>query len=116
VILIRTYTLPTAIYFMATHVSPPDMNELREKTKNEIGDYLQAKVKELRAGGIQKKACVVTEGSGPGEVIEFAQKTSGSVVAMSTHGRSGMGRCVLGSVTDRVVSYCGHPVLVIRPG
>jgi len=37
------------------------------------------------------------------------------MVAMCTHGRSGMGRWVLGSVTDRVVSNCGAPVLVIRP-
>lgn len=37
------------------------------------------------------------------------------MVAMSTHGRSGIGRWVLGSVADRVVSYCGEPVLVIRP-
>ncbi|HEY1232723.1 MAG TPA: universal stress protein [Candidatus Binatia bacterium] len=47
--------------------------------------------------------------------MDLAQKTSDNIVAMSTHGRSGMGRWVLGSVTDRVVSYCGDPVLVIRP-
>ena len=49
------------------------------------------------------------------EIIDLAQKTSGNIVAMSTHGRSGMGRWVLGSVTDRVVCYCGDPVLVVRP-
>jgi nucleotide-binding universal stress UspA family protein len=37
-----------------------------------------------------------------------------SLVAMTTHGRSGVGRMVLGSVTDRVVRHSNLPVLVIR--
>jgi nucleotide-binding universal stress UspA family protein len=115
VVLIRTYTLPTASYFLAAHVSPPDMTELREKTRKEITDYLKAKVVELSAGGLHKIAFVVAEGTGPQEIIELARKTPRNIVAMSTHGRSGMGRWVLGSVTDRVVSNCGDPVLIIRP-
>ncbi len=115
VALIRTYSLPSAGYFLAARVSPPDMAELREKTKREIGDYLQAKAGELRAAGIQKITTLVEEGRGAEEIIELARKSSGNMVAMSTHGRSGMGRWVLGSVTDRVVSNCGDPVLVIRP-
>jgi nucleotide-binding universal stress UspA family protein len=95
VILIRTYTLPSAGYYLAAHVAPPDAAEVRAKT--------------------EKETSVVAEGRGPEEIIELARKTTGSIVAMSTHGRSGMGRWVLGSVTDRVVSYCGEPVLIIRP-
>ena len=37
-----------------------------------------------------------------------------SLVVMTTHGRSGVGRVVLGSVTDRVVRHSNGPVLVIR--
>ncbi len=37
-----------------------------------------------------------------------------SLVVMTTHGRSGMGRVVLGSVTDRVIRHSNLPVLVIR--
>lgn len=37
-----------------------------------------------------------------------------SLVAMTTHGRSGVGRVVLGSVTDRVIRHSNTPVLVIR--
>ena len=114
-VLIRTYALPTASYFFAAHVSPPEMAALAEKMKQEIGDYLQTKVKELCAQGLAKVSTVLVEGSGPAEIIDLARKTSGNMVAMSTHGRSGMGRWVLGSVTDRVVSNCGAPVLVIRP-
>jgi nucleotide-binding universal stress UspA family protein len=36
------------------------------------------------------------------------------MVAMTTHGRSGVARCVLGSVADRLVRHAGVPVLVVR--
>jgi nucleotide-binding universal stress UspA family protein len=115
VVLLRTYALPTAGYFLAAHVPPPDMAELREKTKKEIEDYLRAIEKKLTVQGVPKVFSVVAEGGGAEHIIDLAKKSPGGMVAMSTHGRSGIGRWVLGSVTDRVVSYCGEPVLVIRP-
>ena len=115
VVLIRTYTLPTTGYFLATGVSPPAIGELGEKIKGEVTDYLQAKVEELQAEGVEKASFVAIEGKGPEEIIDLARKTANNMVAMSTHGRSGIGRWVLGSVTDRVVCYSGDPVLVIRP-
>jgi nucleotide-binding universal stress UspA family protein len=115
IVLIRTYSLPTTGYFMATGVSPPAIGELGEKIKGEATDYLQAKVEELQAEGIEKVSYVLVEGRGPEEIVDLARKTADNMVAMSTHGRSGIGRWVLGSVTDRVVCYSGDPVLVIRP-
>ena len=47
-------------------------------------------------------------------ISDFARKTPNNLVAMTTHGRSGIGRWMLGSVTDRVVQFSGDPVLVIR--
>jgi nucleotide-binding universal stress UspA family protein len=84
------------------------------KIKEEITDYLQAKVEQLQAEGIEKVSFMAVEGRGPEEIIDLARKTTDNIVAMSTHGRSGIGRWVLGSVTDRVACYCGDPVLVIR--
>jgi nucleotide-binding universal stress UspA family protein len=115
VVLIRTYSLPTTGYFLATGVSPPAIGELGERIKAEATDYLQAKVEELQAEGIEKVSFVAVAGKGPEEIIDLARKTANNIVAMSTHGRSGIGRWVLGSVTDRVVCYSGDPVLVIRP-
>ena len=115
VVLIRSYIVPTTGYFVGTGLLPPAIGELANKIKQEITEYLQGKVEQLRAEGIDRVSCLALEGSGPGEIIDLAQKTSDNIVAMSTHGRSGMGRWVLGSVTDRVVAYCGDPVLVIRP-
>lgn len=49
------------------------------------------------------------------EIVELARSTENNMVAMCTHGRSGVGRWVLGSVTDKVVRSSGDPVLVVRP-
>jgi nucleotide-binding universal stress UspA family protein len=46
-------------------------------------------------------------------IIEKASEQP-SMVVMTTHGRSGVGRVVLGSVTDRVIRHSNVPVLVIR--
>lgn len=47
-------------------------------------------------------------------IIDLAHQTPNCLIAMSTHGRSGVGRWVLGSVADRVIRHCGRPVLVTR--
>jgi nucleotide-binding universal stress UspA family protein len=114
VVLIRTYTLPTSGYFIAAGLTPSDVKELGEKIKGDVTSYLQAKVKELTAQGVGEVSFTLTEGKGPEEIIDLAQKTSDNLVAMSSHGRSGIDRWVMGSVTDRVVSYSGDPVLIIR--
>ncbi len=115
VVLIRSYIVPTTGYFVGTGVLPPAIGELASKIKKETTEYLQARMEQLQAEGIDRVTCLALEGKGAEEIIDLAQKTSDNIVAMSTHGRSGMGRWVLGSVTDRVVCYCGDPVLVIRP-
>ena len=48
------------------------------------------------------------------KIIDAARERKDALVAMSTHGRSGVNRFVMGSVTDRVVRHGGDPVLVIR--
>jgi nucleotide-binding universal stress UspA family protein len=47
-------------------------------------------------------------------ITELAQEVPHSLVAMTTHGRSGIGRWLLGSVTDRVVRRSRDLVLVVR--
>lgn len=116
VVVLRTYELPSASYFLAAHLAAPEKDELRAKLKGETEDYLRSKVAELAAQGIKQIRSIAAEGSSPEKIIELAGQSTGSLVVMSSHGRSGMGRWILGSVTDRVVSHGGEPVLVIRPG
>ena len=76
--------------------------------------YLEAVAEKLRGEGLPSVKSR-TIGDHPAEtIVSVARETPHSMVAMTTHGRSGIRRAVLGSVTDHVVRHCGEPVLVIR--
>jgi nucleotide-binding universal stress UspA family protein len=91
--------------------------ELWAQARAEVDEYLASKVDELRAQGLPHVSSLLIESSAGGaaaEIIDLAKRTTENLVAMSTHGRSGVGRWVLGSVTERVVRYSQDPVLVLR--
>ncbi len=48
-------------------------------------------------------------------ILEYCAKHAIELVVMSTHGRGGIGRVLMGSVTDRVIQHATMPVLVNRP-
>jgi len=48
-------------------------------------------------------------------IVDYASHVSASIIAMATHGRTGLGRVALGSVAARVVHEAHCPVLVTRP-
>jgi nucleotide-binding universal stress UspA family protein len=114
IILLRAYALPLSIYGMGEGEYIPKMDELQSRVRLEAKEYLDAKVEELKAKSPATVSSVLLEGFGPAEIVDFAKKTPANLIAMCTHGRSGMKRWVLGSVTERVVQASGDPVLVIR--
>ena len=50
------------------------------------------------------------------EILAFAGELGADLIAMSTHGRSGISRWVFGSVVDRVLRGATCPVLLVRAG
>ena len=76
--------------------------------------YLQGIKAELGRLGVTNTKEIVLQGRADSVVVDLASSTPDSLVAMTTRGRSGVGRWVLGSVTDRVVRHSGDPVLVVR--
>jgi nucleotide-binding universal stress UspA family protein len=85
--------------------------ELRAETSG----YLAGKAEEMKRAGFEKVSIVAKEGLSADEIMAFARHTPDSLVAMCTHGRSGVKRWMLGSVTETVVRHSGAPVLVVRP-
>jgi nucleotide-binding universal stress UspA family protein len=111
IILTRAYALPPTI-------SPDEYgtytDELINQLEAEARQYLAAKVEGLKQKGIKNVSSVVDLGYGAEEIIKLARDTPENFIAMCTHGRSGIRRWVLGSVTERVVRHSGDPVLIIR--
>ena len=63
--------------------------------------------------GPGKPACRVLHGIPAEQITDFPVETRNSLTAMCTHGSHGVGRRVLGSVTDAVIHCCEEPVLVV---
>lgn len=57
----------------------------------------------------------IAEGEPYEEIVEYANANGVDLVVMPTHGRSVLGRFLLGSVTERVVRRADVPVLTLRP-
>jgi nucleotide-binding universal stress UspA family protein len=95
---------------------PPDVpaEVVQEAGVKAAKEYL-AKIKaQLSKEGFDVEAKVLT--GRPAETIsEFAQSNKADLIAVSTHGRSGISRWVFGSVADRIVRSSSVPVLLIRP-
>ncbi|MGZ8464166.1 MAG: universal stress protein [Candidatus Binatia bacterium] len=112
--LVRAYALPPDAYLVADGVIDQGPAQFRRSMHEECEKYLDGKVAGLRADGVDPVTATVIEGDAANEIVELAAGSPQSLIAMSTHGRSGVGRWVLGSVAERVVQYSRAPVLLIR--
>jgi nucleotide-binding universal stress UspA family protein len=112
---LRVYNLPLDSYVVGERVYVDDLEERRATMRKEVETYLEGTKEKLQAEGVNRVVSTVLEGDPGGEIIDLARKTPNNLLAMSTHGRSGVGRWVLGSVTEKVVQNSRDPVLVIRP-
>jgi nucleotide-binding universal stress UspA family protein len=116
VILLRAYQIPMNTYAGMEDSYPIDYEKISVALKEEAQSYLERKVAELKRNGIEKLSFVIAEGSGASEIVALGRRTPDNLIAMCTHGRSGIKRWVLGSVTEKVVRLCGDPVLIVRGG
>ncbi len=58
---------------------------------------------------------IVAESTDAAEIIRYAEQKRVDLVALATHGRSGLKRLTLGSVADKLIRGAPVPVLVLRP-
>jgi nucleotide-binding universal stress UspA family protein len=87
-----------------------------EQERTEAREYL-AKVGEgLRSRGATIAALDVDQGPAARTILDTVDPDGRDVLAMATHGRGGLRRMILGSVSDKVVRASVGPVLLVRPG
>jgi nucleotide-binding universal stress UspA family protein len=110
--LARVFTRPIPIYTAESY--NVNLVELWEQIKKETEEYLEEKLRELKRQGLERVSKIAVEGYAADKILGLAREEPRTLIAMCTHGRSGMGRWVLGSVTERVIRHSDLPVLVIR--
>jgi nucleotide-binding universal stress UspA family protein len=88
-------------------------SEAAEAERKEAMSYLEGVVRRLKAGNVSARWEVI-EGIAGDVIVEYAHREGVDLIAMSTHGRSGLVRLVYGSVADHVLRHAGTPVLLVR--
>jgi len=94
--------------------SPHQLDAMTARLRQEAVTYLESKTEEMKQQGLNKISFTAKEGLEPDEILAIARQTPDTMIAMCTHGRSGVQRWALGSVTETVVRHSDNPVLVVR--
>lgn len=92
---------------------PEAAAEHKEALRAEALIYLEKVQRDLKGQGVVAH-CAALEGDVAAEIITFAERNGFDLIAMATHGRSGIGRFVMGSIAEKVVRATIKPVLLIR--
>lgn len=96
--------------------TPPatDFEAIQKASMKTAEKYLAKTKAKLTKKGLNVETKVLP--GRPGEVIcEFADRNKMDIIALATHGRSGLSRWIFGSVADKLIRCCSMPVVLIRP-
>ncbi len=108
--------IPTPIYNLVFASNPPLPLQANPEydTRTLAESYLERVVAEHFSGesDVQRE---VSSGATADVILEFASGQNVDIIAMSTHGRSGISRLMLGSVAEEIVQRSHLPVLLVRP-
>ncbi|MFQ5855895.1 MAG: universal stress protein [Anaerolineae bacterium] len=84
-----------------------------DQTLELVQGYLAGVAKELQETGIAAEIAV-RRGVAHAEIVDYADQNEVDLIVMTTRGRSGFTRWLMGSVADRVVRGASVPVLLVR--
>jgi nucleotide-binding universal stress UspA family protein len=111
VILIRVIENPLA---STPEAGPAVEKMVAGETMDQASSYLNGIVSSLKEKGIKGRA-IVEEGPPYSAILKVAHKEDVDLIVMSTHGRTGMSKVVLGSVAEKVLYATKRPVTLVKP-
>jgi len=123
--LAETLNIPITLFEMATMMHPYnssitvygpiiDYTKLDADIKKQAEEEMTALNKEIKQKGIDVTS-IVTLGNDAAIEIEKVTETIGAdLIIMTTHGRSGLDRWIMGSVAEKVLRYGKVPLLLVN--
>jgi nucleotide-binding universal stress UspA family protein len=96
---------PVLIY--GEGVIPPQPVDYQDRLEEEL-HQLQAPDPTIRTDHKMR------EGDPVDEILAVAEQARADLIVMGTHGRTGLGRLLMGSVAEKVVRRAACPVLTVR--
>jgi nucleotide-binding universal stress UspA family protein len=86
---------------------------ISEALIKEGGEYLRTIEKRLKDKGLTVESHL-QQGNEAQLILEHGDRKDIDLIAMSTHGRSGVSRWLLGSVAEKVIRHATKPILLVR--
>ena len=105
--------IPLDIY-PGTEMAPARVGSILDELMSQAQSFLASLEKEVQGRGVKARS-VVTIGFPVDEITRVAEEVGAGLIAVATHGRSGVNRWIMGSVADGVVRRSHLPCLMIRP-
>ena len=117
VILIRVIEpvqIPDVVRYTAGFDEQKYEKELTARAEREAKRYLSKKESALRNKGVKVSSTSLL-GMPAQTILQYAEDHSVSLIALSTHGFSGITRWAYGSVASKIIESSSKPVLLVRP-
>lgn len=114
IVLMRVVTTPLYEFSSADFVPPHSTPTAYPDLFSQADGYMQRVAFDMFPSNVQI-SYQVTGGPIADAILDMAAAVRADLIAMSTHGRSGISRMVLGSVADEMVRRSHLPVLLVRP-
>jgi nucleotide-binding universal stress UspA family protein len=92
------------------------LTEQREYVFRQATEYLDAMKSDLAASGIEVVTVALKTVPVGASIVDYALNNDIDLIAMATHGRSGMGRMMMGSIAEYVMKESSLPMLLIKVG
>jgi nucleotide-binding universal stress UspA family protein len=101
---------------LATTYLPHTIEEgtLLEERKKRAEQHLREVAERWNPLGVRLETRVLTSDDVAKALLDFTEESDADLVALSTRGRGGVARFVMGSVADKIVRGSGLPVLAVR--
>ena len=99
---------------MGSDYSQQVLDEVMTAQRDRIERYLDEVGAGLASDGLTVVKAV-EDGQAADKIVDYAEAAGIDLIIMSTHGRGGVRRFLVGSVTDKVIRSTHLPVLVIHP-
>jgi nucleotide-binding universal stress UspA family protein len=104
------------VVYVLPHLEPADpgviWDTVDDQSRTEHAE--KALRKELQRRGCDVGQIAVRFGDPGHEIARYAEQVSAGLIVVSSRGRSGLGRLLVGSVADRLVRLAHCPVLVLK--
>lgn len=102
------------VVYSMQDLSPLEMGELYTTIDDQVRRDHGLRAMREKLSAYSNVAMEVVFGDPGQSITQYASEVKADLIVLPSHGRTGIGRLLIGSVAERIVRYAHCPVLVLR--